>query len=187
VTFNEAIREAPLIAILRGIERADAEGVAVALVEAGIKAIEVPLNSPEPYESIAVMAKACAGHAAIGAGTVVDVDDVGRIIDAGARFAVAPNTDASLIRRCVQRNPAVIPGFATPTEAFAAVSAGATALKFFPAVFSWTGLSAGAQFGGAGVDGYLRGWWNRTVRHRRMAQRRGEGIWSRLVTLPAWR
>jgi 2-dehydro-3-deoxyphosphogalactonate aldolase len=127
------LADAGLIAILRGLPPADAEAVGEALVRAGLRAIEVPLNSPEPLESIRRLA-ARFGHAAlIGAGTVLSPAEVVDVAAAGARFIVAPNCDAAVIAAARAAGLQSAPGVFTPTEAFAALAAGADALKLFPA------------------------------------------------------
>lgn len=133
LSLAAALAEAPLIAILRGLAPPDAAALGEALVAAGVRALEVPLNSPEPLESIRILHACLEGRAVVGAGTVLSVGDVDAIAAAGARFAVAPNTVAEVIARCRVAGLEPIPGFATPTEAFAAIAAGATRLKLFPA------------------------------------------------------
>jgi 2-dehydro-3-deoxyphosphogalactonate aldolase len=123
----------PLIAILRGLVPENAEAVGCALFEAGFRVIEVPLNSPRPFESIATLAKAFNGQALIGAGTVVDRGDVVRVLETGARLVVMPHVDASIIAAAKACRLYCIPGVATPSEGFAALAAGADALKLFPA------------------------------------------------------
>jgi 2-dehydro-3-deoxyphosphogalactonate aldolase len=123
-----------LVAILRGITPADAPAVATVLHEAGVRTIEVTLNSPEPLSSIQAIAKLNLKDTLIGAGTVLRVEDVSRVFDVGGRLIVTPNTDVDVISQAVSRNMNVIPGFATATEAFAAIRAGAKSLKLFPAV-----------------------------------------------------
>jgi 2-dehydro-3-deoxyphosphogalactonate aldolase len=123
----------PLIAILRGLEPERALEVGQILIEAGFLAIEVPLNSPDPCASIRRLADAFGGAALIGAGTVLSVADVGRIADAGGRLVVMPHNDLAVIREAKRLGLACTPGVATPTEAFAALDAGADALKLFPA------------------------------------------------------
>lgn len=122
-----------LIAILRGITPAEALGTCNVLVEAGITMIEVPLNSPEPLVSIAQMARAFAGNARIGAGTVLTAAETDSVADAGGTFIVSPDANPLVIERTLARGLASYPGVFTPTEAFAAIRAGATGLKFFPA------------------------------------------------------
>ena len=122
-----------LIAILRGITPAEALGTCNVLVEAGITMIEVPLNSPEPLVSIAQMARAFAGNARIGAGTVLTPAETDSVADAGGTFIVSPDANPLVIERTLARGLASYPGVFTPTEAFAAIRAGATGLKFFPA------------------------------------------------------
>jgi 2-dehydro-3-deoxyphosphogalactonate aldolase len=123
----------PLIAILRGVTPAEAEGVLEALIAAGIGLIEVPFNSPEPLASIRIMAEKARGRARIGAGTVLDAADVGRTAEAGGQLIVSPNSDAAVIRATKAARLASFPGVFTATEALAALAAGADALKFFPA------------------------------------------------------
>ena len=129
----------PLVAILRGIAPGEAAAVFDVLVEAGITLIEVPLNSPEPFVSIETMAKRAGDRARIGAGTVLKVEDVGAVKDCGGTLIVSPNANPAVIRRTKELRLESYPGVFTPTEAFAAIEAGADALKFFPAELIGTG------------------------------------------------
>ena len=122
----------PIIAILRGISPPEAVSIGEALVEAGITVIEVPLNSPDPFDSIQTMTEALGDRAKVGAGTVLSAEDVGRVRDAGGRIIVSPNCDPEVIRATVDAGMESWPGVMTPTECFAALKAGATGLKIFP-------------------------------------------------------
>jgi 2-dehydro-3-deoxyphosphogalactonate aldolase len=127
------LTELPIVAILRGVTPARIEGVAGALFEAGIRAIEVPLNSPEPFKSIEILAKTFGDRCLTGAGTVLDTANVDRVVDAGGKLLVTPNTNPGVIARGVEKGMTVMPGFFTPSEGFAAVAAGSRYLKLFPA------------------------------------------------------
>lgn len=127
------LEELPLVAILRGVRPDEVVEVAGTLVDAGIRAIEVPLNSPEPYRSLRLLCDAYGTTCLCGAGTVLDANQVERVREAGGSLIVAPNTDAAVVRRALDLGLVAMPGFATATEAFAAVSAGARYLKLFPA------------------------------------------------------
>lgn len=130
--FLSTLEEAPLIAILRGIRPPEVEAVGAALIEAGIRLIEVPLNSPDPFNSIARLVKRFGEDALIGAGTVLAAEDVTELADIGASLVIAPNTDVAVISAARAAGLVAIPGAATPSECFTAIKAGATALKLFP-------------------------------------------------------
>ncbi|WP_183949713.1 2-dehydro-3-deoxy-6-phosphogalactonate aldolase [Pseudorhizobium halotolerans] len=133
----------PLVAILRGLKPAEAEAVVGKLIEAGFTAIEIPLNSPEPFRSIEIAARLAPADCLIGAGTVLTVEDVGRLDGAGGRLMVSPNVEPDVIRAAAARGMVTLPGVFTPTEALAAARAGATGLKFFPAnVLGPAGITA---------------------------------------------
>lgn len=125
--------ECPLVAIIRGVTPEEAEEVGEALYEGGIRIIEVPLNSPQPLDSIGRLAARLGERALIGAGTVLDADRVRQVADAGGRLIVSPSTFASVIEATAAAGLISIPGYFTPSEAFAALRSGATALKLFPA------------------------------------------------------
>ncbi len=131
--FNAAFAACPLVAILRGVRSDEVVAIGDALVGAGFTLIEVPLNSPDPFDSIKRLADALGDRAMIGAGTVLATDDVARVAAAGGRMVISPNTNTEVIRATVAAGMASLPGYFTPSEAFAALDAGATALKLFPA------------------------------------------------------
>ncbi len=130
--IHPLLEELPLVAILRGLRPDEAEPVGDALVEAGFRILEVPLNSPEPMASIERLAKRFP-HCLVGAGTVLHASDVARVAAAGGELVVAPNFDAGVVAAARRAGLLAIPGVATPTEAFAALAAGARCLKLFPA------------------------------------------------------
>jgi 2-dehydro-3-deoxyphosphogalactonate aldolase len=131
--FRASFDACPLVAIIRGVTPGEAEAIGGALVGAGIRIIEVPLNSPDPLASIRILADRFGDQALIGAGTVLDPADVARIADAGGQIIVAPNTDPKVITTAVDAGLIAAPGYFTPSEAFAALAAGAQVLKLFPA------------------------------------------------------
>lgn len=131
--FVRLLADCPLVAILRGLPPKDAAETARAIFDSGIRILEVPLNSPDPLASIAAMAGELDGTGAmIGAGTVLDRDDVARVRDSGGRLIVSPALRPEVVQASVELGMVSCPGFFTPTEAFAALDAGAHALKFFP-------------------------------------------------------
>ena len=131
-TLQDAFAEAPIVAIVRGVRPNEVEAVAEALISAGVRVIEVPMNSPEPLDSIKRLAR-FADEIVYGAGTVLSADVVDQVAQAGGQVIVAPNTDAAVIRRAVERGLTPMPGFGTASEAFQAYAAGARYLKLYPA------------------------------------------------------
>lgn len=131
--FETAFRRCPLVAILRGVRPDEVVAIGAALVEAGFTLIEVPLNSPDPLRSIAALADAFSGRAVVGAGTVATVGEVAAVRGAGGTLIVSPHSDPAVIRAAKTQGMTTVPGAATPTEAFAALAAGADAVKLFPA------------------------------------------------------
>ncbi|MFJ1301670.1 2-dehydro-3-deoxy-6-phosphogalactonate aldolase [Pseudomonadota bacterium AL_CKDN230030165-1A_HGKHYDSX7] len=131
--LSQAMQACPLVAILRGIRPEESAAIGLALYQAGFRLIEVPLNSPQPFDSIAAMRAVLPADCLLGAGTVLDPDDCARVRDAGGQIIVMPHSDAAVIRRAKAEQLFCLPGVATPTEAFAALAAGADALKLFPA------------------------------------------------------
>ena len=133
MTFQDALQACNLVAILRGITPDDAEPIGEALIEAGWRIIEVPLNSPEPLKSIEKLQKRFGDRALIGAGTVLTTAQVADVASTGATVIISPNANLSVIEASVSRGMISLPGVATPSEAFAAIGAGATGIKAFPA------------------------------------------------------
>ena len=131
--FDAAFAVCPLIAILRGVRPDEVVAIGEELVAAGFTLIEVPMNSPDPLDSVARLVAALGDRAMIGAGTVLTVDQVAAMRDAGGRMVISPNTNIDVIRASAAAGLVSLPGIATPSEALAALDAGATALKLFPA------------------------------------------------------
>lgn len=123
----------PLLAVLRGITAGEVPAIGAVLADGGVPILEVPLNSPQPLSSIRVLADAFGHRCLVGAGTVLEVADVARVADAGGRLIVMPHGDPRIVAEAKRRGLVCIPGVATPTEAFAALAAGADGLKMFPA------------------------------------------------------
>jgi len=131
--FRRHFATTPLIAIIRGVTPDEILAVGDALIAAGIVIIEIPLNSPDPFRSIEMLARHVGDAATVGAGTVLSVANVGRVADAGGTIIVAPNANIEVIAAAVAGGLIAAPGYFTPTEAFAALAAGAQVLKLFPA------------------------------------------------------
>jgi len=131
--LDAAFTTLPLVAILRGLTPAEAEATARTLYDRGFRLIEVPLNSPQPFDSIAAIRKLLPSDALVGAGTVMTVEQVSQLADLGAELVVMPHADTEIISAAKAQGMVSLPGVTTPTEAFLALKAGADALKLFPA------------------------------------------------------
>ena len=132
-----------LVAILRGVKKDEIEAIGEVLIEAGFEAIEIPLNSPHPFDSIHVLADRAPANVWIGAGTVLSPENVDRLHDAGGRLLVTPNVDPLILARAAHHGMVSMPGVLSPTEALLALKSGASALKFFPAsILGPAGISA---------------------------------------------
>ena len=133
----------PLVAILRGVKPEETADIVGVLIESDMTAIEIPLNSPEPFRSIEIAVKQAPAGVLVGAGTVLALDDVARLHDVGGRLMVSPNVDPEVIANARARGMVTMPGVFSPTEALLAVKAGASSLKFFPAsVLGAAGITA---------------------------------------------
>jgi len=133
IDWTDFLAGVPLVAILRGLPPEEAEAVGGVLVAAGFRCLEVPLNSPRPLESIAILQRAFGDVALVGAGTVLSPADVDAVAGAGGRIVISPNANPDVIRATKAAGLLSLPGFFSPTEAFAAIDAGADGLKLFPA------------------------------------------------------
>jgi 2-dehydro-3-deoxyphosphogalactonate aldolase len=131
--LKQYLDQCPLIAIVRGLTPADAEATGDAVQQAGIRIIEVPLNSPDPLRSIELLARRFGDLMLVGAGTVLDRAEVAQVRDAGGRIIVSPDTNIEVVSAAAEAGLVSSPGYFTPSEAFSAIRAGATALKLFPA------------------------------------------------------
>lgn len=131
--FDVAFAQCPLIAILRGVKPDEVEAIGDALADAGFTLIEVPLNSPDPFDSITRLARRLGDRAMVGGGTVLREAEVIAVAESAGRLIVSPNASPAVIAATAAHGLISLPGIATPTEAFAALDAGATALKLFPA------------------------------------------------------
>lgn len=130
--FDVAFAQCPLIAILRGIRPAEAVEIATSLHQAGFRLIEVPLNSPDPFESIARIGAALGEQVLVGAGTVTNVAQVEELARIGGKLVLSPHFDAEILRATIRAGMVSMPGTMSPTEAFGAIEAGADILKLFP-------------------------------------------------------
>jgi 2-dehydro-3-deoxyphosphogalactonate aldolase len=141
--WQDALKTLPLVAILRGLRPAEALDVGEMLVQAGFRIVEVPLNSPDPFDSIKLLVQALGKRAIVGAGTVLTVADVETLHAIGGQICISPNANPDVIRRAKALGMISFPAFFTPTEAFSAIDAGADAIKLFPAELAGTtGLKA---------------------------------------------
>jgi len=131
--FSDWLKRSSLVAILRGVKPDEVEAIGEALETSGIAIIEVPLNSPDPLDSIARLSRKFGARLLIGAGTVMTADQVAQIAAAGGRLIVTPHADVAVTKAAKQHGLFAVPGFFTPTEAFSLLAAGADALKLFPA------------------------------------------------------
>ena len=131
--FRHYLDQCPLVAIIRGVKPDEVEAIGQAICDGGIRIIEVPLNSPDPLQSIERLARKFGNDVLVGAGTVLEPADIRRVADAGGRIIVSPDANVEVIAATAEAGLVASPGFFTPTEAFAAIRAGATALKLFPA------------------------------------------------------
>lgn len=131
--FRVRFDECPLVAIIRGVRPDEAEAIGEAIYDAGIRIIEVPLNSPKPLDSIARLQSRLGERALIGAGTVLTRDQVEQVREAGGRLIVSPNLNVDVVRNAIDAGMVSMPGFFTPSEAFEGIQAGVHALKLFPA------------------------------------------------------
>lgn len=133
ISLTDALKELPLVAILRGVTPEEVIAIADVLVAAGYRVIEVPLNSPNPYESIKRLSEKYGDSVVIGAGTVVSKEQVDLVKEAGGRIIISPHADIDIIQYSKKLSLYSVPGFLNPTEAYAAINAGADSLKLFPA------------------------------------------------------
>ena len=138
--IKQLLQQMPVVAILRGIHPDEVPETVKILYGIGIRIIEIPLNSPDPYENIKRLHDSLGEHCLCGAGTVISEAQVERVFEAGGKLIVSPNTDKRVIAGAIKRGMIAVPGFSTATEAFTAIEAGATVLKLFPAA------AIGAEF-----------------------------------------
>ncbi len=131
--LEQAFSDMPVVAIIRGVTPDEVVEIGTSIAEAGVTVIEVPLNSPQPFDSIERLATALGERCVIGCGTLLNEEDAQRVANAGGQIAVTPNTNTQVIKRCIELGMTPMPGWATPSEAFAAYHAGARYLKLFPA------------------------------------------------------
>lgn len=174
MTLDEALAQCPAVAIVRGVKPDEILDIAQVFYDAGLRAIEVPLNSPDPLESIRRLTRAFEGRMVCGAGTVLTVEEADAVAEAGAQIVVAPNTNEGVIRRAVALGRDPVPGFATASEAFTAIGAGARHLKLYPSTTYgpghlkqlWDVLPRHMRVWGVGGVGpaNMTEWWNAGAR-----------------------
>jgi 2-dehydro-3-deoxyphosphogalactonate aldolase len=133
MTLKAWLKKSPLIAILRGVQPSEAESICAALEEAGIAIVEVPLNSPDPLKSIAILSQSFGDRMLVGAGTLMNSSQVADVAAAGGKLIVTPHADVAIVRAAKAAGMIAVPGFFNPTEAFALLQAGADGIKLFPA------------------------------------------------------
>ena len=185
--MTPSLAPTPLVAILRGVTPDEADSIAAAIVEAGFGAIEVPLNSPDPLASIELIARLFGDKVLVGAGTVLEPNQVDEVAEAGAKLVVAPNADHAVIERAVKLGLIAVPGVATLTEAFAALKAGASGLKLFPGEALGPGDREGLARRLAERNAALSGRRRHARAHRSLQAGRRERLWHRIGAVQARR
>ena len=185
--LSDYLAPLPLVAVLRGITPSEISAVGSALTEHGFRILEVPLNSPEPFDSIKRLAELYGERCLTGAGTVVKVSDVARVADAGGQLIVMPHGDVAIVREAKRLGLVCLPGVATPTEAFAALDAGADGLKMFPGRAAVAGRAEGLACRAAERNAGVPGRWHPARQHGALLGRRRGRIRHRLESVQAGR
>ena len=185
-TFDAALTSLPLVAILRGITPDEIDAIGAVLHAAGFRLIEVPLNSPSPFESIARLRRKLPADTLVGAGTVLLPDQIDQLRATGAALAVMPHADPDLIRTAKAAGLLCLPGVSTPTEAFGALRAGADALKLFPAELLTPPGAQGAARGAAARHPAAAGGRHHSGEHGRLHRSGRQRLRTGLGTLRAW-